>query len=177
MAGPQQLLCAAMAALALGASGCPLPPQRNPPPAFQTAVTVTVTLPDDVDAEMLLAVAMVAATRLNRSRAPSERPVRVAGGEGPLGASAPGIQIRAPAVIRPAERLVDPLLPPEVVAADADLEQALALYDSVVVVGMAARRQDDPIAWLRAAPGWRLGLGYTQFRDGDVSPTGLELSP
>lgn len=171
--GRQLLSVLAIAALALAA--CAQPPERNPPPAFQAPVTITVSLPDGPDRDLLLDVARVAQRRLNRSRAPGQRPVHVTLASGAIAASASGVRVVPPASPPPGERLLDPLLPPDAVATDADLERSLGLYDSVIVVGLAARQPEPAAAWLRAQPGWGLGLGRVDFRAGDAATTGLRL--
>ena len=152
------------------AAGCARPPHRNPPPAFQAPVDVTVSAPAEDTAGRQ--AAQVAAERLNRSRAPDERPVRVVLVDGPLRVTAASLGITPPAAPRAPDRLVDPRVAPELNGAE--LDRVLGIYDAVLVVGLTAREGHDA-AWLRAQPGWRLALGTTHFRDGVEAPSGLVL--
>ena len=173
------LLRAAILLLATTLVGCALPPERNPPPAFQSPIVLDVQLLGDTPRDRAMAEgARTAAKRLNRSRSPTERPVRVIVGDG----TDAGVRVGALSVFAamspPAgELLVDPLLPPDSVETNERLEAAVAMYDAVIVAGLAARQVElPPEQWLRAQPGWWLGLGATHFRDGDTAPTGTRIA-
>ncbi len=173
------LLRAAILLLATTFVGCALPPERNPPPAFQAPVVLDVQVTGVTPRDLAMnAAAHAAVQRLNRSRSPTERPVRAIVGPG----DEPGVRVGALTVFAASsdpigELLVDPLLPPEAVETDERIEAAVAMYDAVLVAGLAARQLElPPEQWLRAQQGWRLGLGTTHFRDGDTAPTGTRIA-
>ncbi len=173
------LLRAAILLLATALVSCTLPPERNPPPAFRSPVVLDVQLRGDTPRDRAMAdAARTAAKRLNRSRSPTERPVRVIVGEGPEHRVRAGaITVFAASSDPVGELLVDPLLAPETGQTSERINAAVAMYDAVVVAGLAARQHDlPPEQWLRAQPGWRLGLGTTHFRDGDIAPTGTRIA-
>jgi hypothetical protein len=175
----RKLLRAVLLLLATTFVSCALPPERNPALAYQSPVVLEVQLtgatPRDLARED---GALTAMKRLNRSRSPTERPVRVVFGQGPELSVRVGTLNVFTASSRPTgELLVDPLIRHDSVDTDAGIHVTLAMYDAVLVAGMAARQGElPPHEWLRAQSGWRLALGMTHFRDGDTAPTGTRIA-
>lgn len=171
---------AAILLIAIALAGCALPPERNPPPAYQAPAQLEVLIPsaDTPHRAALSAAASLAATRLNRSRSPTERPVRIRVGPGAvIGVRTGAITVIAAAVQPYEELLIDPRLPAVAVESEESIYASVAMYDAVLVAGMAARQGEQlPEDWLRAQPGWRLGLGVTHFRDHDSAPTGTRFT-
>jgi len=162
------------ALLAAGAvalwSGCrPLPPERNPPPALAAAAHVHLLDEAEGDAAR---IAEVVVARLNESRGPDERPVRltiggdpspdavvVAPGAPPANASLVVTPWSGPA---PPRTQVDPHLPAPLLAADA--RATLALYDAVALAGLVARAPaPDRLSWLAAQPPLDLSFGPVSY--------------
>lgn len=177
--------------LATSPLGCRLPPERNPPPALASPVTVDVLMDQD---HALAEVARLAVRRLNESRGPGERPVRLNIGLNlspggvivPVTGAAPP-EARALVLVPrkrslPARSRADPRFPPNLRTDDLLTSHSLGVYDAVVIAGVAARGRPDAtpeilLAWLRSQPGWRLSLGefdYNTTLDPDFGPQALE---
>ncbi len=170
--------------------GCRLPPERNPPAALSTPVTVTVV----VDEEHPLAeVALLAVRRLNESRGPDERPVKLNLGLDPVlrGVIVP-VTTDIPPTTRslillprerslPARNRADPRFPSQLRSTDVQTSHSLGVYDAVVIAGVTARARPEGtpevlLAWLRSQPGWRLSLGEFDYKttlDPDFGPRAL----
>ena len=165
--------------LALCTLGCrPRPPERNPPPALGTPVRVSALLPSD---HPLVGVAQLASRRLNESRAPGERPVRLevdpptpsgrvvvpVTRDAPEGARALVLIPRAEDL--PEKHRADPDLLAEFGGDDRRTAHALAVYDAIVLAGLASRALPDAspeelLDWLRGSSGWQLSLGTVDYR-------------
>ncbi len=175
--------------LALCTLGCGArPPERNPPPALGTPVNVSVLLPSD---HPFVDVARLASRRLNESRAPGERPVQLeVDPPTPSGRVVVPITRDAPKGVRalvlvpqvgdlPEEHRADPDLPTEFEEDDLRTAHALAVYDAVVLAGLASRALPDAppeelLDWLRGSSGWRLSLGSVEYKTSLVPAVGPE---
>ncbi|MCO4773558.1 MAG: hypothetical protein KDA24_26230 [Deltaproteobacteria bacterium] len=159
--------------------GCgPRPPERNPAPALMSPVVVSVLLERD---HAFADVARLAARRLNESRGPAERPVRIEiDPTSPSGRVAVPVTRDAPAHARtlvlvprrgplPDAHRADPALEGSLGSDDLRAAHALSVYDAVLVAGLASRALPDAtpdglLTWLRGQPGWELSLGPVDYR-------------
>ncbi len=144
-------------------------------------------------ADPLADAARLAVRRLNESRSPDERPVRLAVATD--GLDAPRVLVPVHGDAPPSTRAlvltprlgastdsarVDPELPAVLRSDPAVRAQALAVYDAVLVAGLAARSQPDATpqslaAWLRDQPGWRLSQGDVSYTGGADPALGPHL--
>lgn len=164
-------LAGTVALITLGAACAPVPPERNPPPAFAAPATIHL-MAEAGSAEAVIADIVV--RRLNESRGPDERPVRLVTGTTPSGGAVVVTTgaLDAPDRLRVApwsgglgpSRRVDPEFPPSLLIESPG--PALALYDAVAVAGLLARGAatlDGGLDRLRAQPPLDLAAGRASY--------------